>query len=476
MITLGVNISNYLLNLFGKEYLDRYREYIETDPTYFLRISPFEDETGIVDSLKKYGVELEPIEKIPLAYKIISGYSFAGKTLEFALGKYYIQSLSSMIPPLVLAPTENDVVLDLCAAPGSKSTQLSELMRNKGTLYSNEISVKRLASLVHNFEKMRATNVGVIQYKGELLSKVYENYFDKILVDAPCSALGIVQKKGEVSNWWNEKQMSKIAELQLRLLISAIKMARVGGEIVYSTCTLTVEENEYVINKVLEKYPVEILDVELPVKSVDGLTEIFGKELNPEVRKSRRIIPWEIDSEGFFIAKLKKTGKTEPTRKDRYKHKDVKILSANNSVVKETLRKVEDRFGVPFDELKKYKYILNGKDIFFIGADWSEETIEVFNRIGLKFGRFDKRGNPQLTSQAAQLFGKLITKNLIELKKKEDAEVYFGGGKIRGYETSAGQKIVKYKNYVLGAAIAVEDGLKSQFPRSLRTGNIIIKE
>ncbi len=474
MIALGVNISNYLLNLFGKEYLDRYREYIENDPTYFLRISPFEDESKIINSLKKYGVELEPIANIPLSYKIVSGYSSVGKTLDFALGKYYIQSLSSMIPPLILAPTENDVVLDLCAAPGSKSTQLSELMKNRGTLYSNEISIKRLASLVHNFEKMRATNVGVIQYKGELLSKVYENYFDKILVDAPCSALGIVQKKGEVSQWWNEKQMNKIAELQLRLLISAIKMTRVGGEIVYSTCTLTVEENEYVVNKMLEKYPVEIMDVELPVKSVEGLTTVFGKELNADVGKARRIIPWEINSEGFFIAKFKKIDKTAPTRKDRYKHKDVKILSANNPVVKETLFKVEDRFGIPFERLKEYKYILNGKDIFFVGADWKEETIEVFNRIGLKFGRFDKRGYPQLTSQAAQLFGNSITENLIELKSKEDVEVYFSGGKIRGYETSFGQKIVKYKDNILGAAVAVEDGLKSQFPRSLRTGNITI--
>ncbi|NOX18360.1 MAG: NOL1/NOP2/sun family putative RNA methylase [Chlorobi bacterium] len=474
MITLSDKISDYLLNLFGEEYLEKYKEYIGTDADYYLRISPFEDEAKVVTSLKEYDVELEPVANIPLSYKIVSGYSFAGKTLEFALGKYYIQSLSSMIPPLVLAPGENDVVLDLCAAPGSKSTQLSELMQNKGTLYSNEISIKRLASLVHNFEKMRAANVGVIQYKGELLSKVYENYFDKILVDAPCSALGIVQRKGEVSNWWNEKQMNKIAALQLRLLISAIKMARVGGEIVYSTCTLTVEENEYVINKVLEKYPVEILDVELPVKSVDGLTNIFGKELNPEVSKCRRIIPWEINSEGFFIAKLRKIDETEPTRKDRYKHKDVKILSANNGLVKEALRKVEYHFGVPFEHLKNYKYIVNGKDIFFIHSEWKEETIEVFNRIGLKFGRFDKYGNPQLTSQAAQLFGKLITKNLVELTKKEDVEVYFAGGKIRGLEKSSGQKIVKYKDYILGAAIAVEDGLKSQFPRSLRTGNIII--
>ena len=133
--------------------------------------------------------------------KVTEGSELTGKTLEHILGHYYVQSLSSMLPPIVLAPDKNDIVLDLCAAPGSKTTQLAELMHNDGTLIANEIQLSRLKALVHNIERMNIANVGVVHQKGELLSKAYGNYFDKILVDAPCSGLGIIQKKDEVTKW-----------------------------------------------------------------------------------------------------------------------------------------------------------------------------------------------------------------------------------------------------------------------------------
>ena len=151
----------------------------------------------------------------------------------------------------------NDTVLDLCSAPGSKTTQLGEMMRNNGTLISNEIALDRVKMLVFNIDRMNLINAGIIHSKGELLSKIYPDYFDKILVDAPCSGLGIIQKKNEISNWWSLKRASILGDLQLRLLIAAIKMVKEEGEIVYSTCTLTIEENELIINKVLKKYPVK---------------------------------------------------------------------------------------------------------------------------------------------------------------------------------------------------------------------------
>ena len=112
-------------------------------------------------------------------------------------------------------------------------------MNNEGTLIANEIQLRRLKALVHNVERMNIVNTGIVHQKGELLSKVYENYFDKILVDAPCSGLGIIQKKDEVTKWWDEKKVNILADLQLKLLIASIKMLKEGGEVVYSTCTLT---------------------------------------------------------------------------------------------------------------------------------------------------------------------------------------------------------------------------------------------
>ena len=474
MIELSENISDYIQSLFGEEFLNRYKEYIYSDYTPYLRISPLEHEPGFIEEqLKKYGIELEPVEPVPNAYKIISGTEFIGKTIEFTIGKYYIQSLSSMIPALVLNPTSKDKVLDLCAAPGSKSTQIAELMGNKGTFYANEISLERMKGLVFNVDKMNFVNMGIIFHKGELLSKVYESYFDKILVDAPCSALGIVQKKGEVSNWWNTKQVDKIAELQLRLLISGIKMLKVGGELVYSTCTMTVEENEYVVNKVLKNYPVELLDIELPVKSHPGFSGINEEEFHEDINKTRRIIPWEINSEGFFIAKFRKIEDTSPTRKEEIRDRNLSFISPRNPKFSKYLADIHEQFGVSMDVLNSFKYMIKKKDIYFINGNWEADNLSVFNRIGIQFGNIDKNDHAHLHTNGARALQNHITKNIIELTSEDALRQYLTGQTIKHIKEEFGQKIVKYGAYYLGTAIALRDGLKSQFPRSMRTHEIV---
>jgi len=472
LIELSENISNYLLANFGEEYLEKYKAYVESDPVYYIRTEHFQ----LPALLKKYGIILEKNNYVPNAYKILEGKEAIGKTIEFTFGKYYVQSLSSMIPPLILNPFEDEIVLDLCAAPGSKSTQLSEIMNNRGTLCVNEPNLNRIKSLAFNIDKMTRLNVSLIKQKGELLSKYLENTFDKILVDAPCSALGIVQKKGEVSNWWNVKQMGKIAELQLRLLISAIKMAKVGGEIVYSTCTLTLEENELVLNKVLKNYPVELVDIELPLPSRDAITSYEGEELNPQISKAKRIVPWEVDSEGFFISKLVKKGSTEPSKKVSLKRRDLELLRSSNSGIKKYLTDVSEWFGIPKEILGNYKYLIKGTDINFINGDWALDDTDQFLRMGIRFGNIDKRGMCHLHSLAVQHLGGFIKKNIFEIDDKEELNIYLSGGTIRKTIQPFGQKAIIYKNLFLGTAIAFNDGIKSQLPRSMRTHDIIIPD
>jgi NOL1/NOP2/sun family putative RNA methylase len=216
-----------------------------------------------------------------------------------------------MLPPIILNPARDDIVMDLCSAPGSKTTQMSEMMDNDGTLIVNEVEIDRIKSLVFNLDRMSVVNTGIIHSKGEVLSKYYHNRFDKILVDAPCSGLGIIQKKEEVSNWWSLNRVQRLQDLQTRLLIAAIKMAKVGGEIVYSTCTLSVEENEMVIDKILSKYPVEIEEVNLPVKTHNAFTKYNDLEFDKSLSKAVRILPWEINSDGFFLVKLRKVDDTD---------------------------------------------------------------------------------------------------------------------------------------------------------------------
>ena len=474
MIELSSNITNYIRTNFGENYLSNYKDYFESEYKPYLRISPFTDKEKLIEQLKRYGISLESVANLPNAYQITSGSNVVGKTLEFILGKYYIQSLSSMIPPLVLNPQEGEDVLDLCAAPGSKTTQLAELMNNKGTLIANEISTERLKSLVFNVDKMSLVNVGILHGKGELLSRQFENRFDKILVDAPCSALGITQKKGEVSNWWNVRKAEAMSDQQLRLLISAVKMCKVGGEIVYSTCTLTLEENEFVISKVLKKYPVELVEIELPVKSTPGFSTYGVEDLGDDLKKCHRILPWEINSEVFFVAKLIKRDHTEPTERSFRQERKYELIKSSSGKIKNYLDGLSKYYGIQRSVFDSYKFLIKNNDIHFVDADWYSEHLESFNRIGTRLGTIDKRGILQLNPLAAQVFGEETTQNIVEIDNITDLDIYFSGGIIRRVFEIGGQRVVKYGDYILGTAVASKEGLKSQFPRAFRTQEIIL--
>ena len=474
MIELSENISGYILNLFGDDYLKKYKEFIYSEYTPYLRFSYFlEDQNKVLRSLKKYGITLQPVPAVPNTFVVLSGVEKLGKTLEFALGKYYIQSLSSMIPALVLNPSAEDKTIDLCAAPGSKTTLLAELMSNCGTLYANEINIQRIKALVYNIDKMNYLNVGVIRQKGEILSKIYNNYFDKILVDAPCSALGIIQKRQEVSNWWSEKHADRIADLQTRLIVSAVKMVKSGGEIVYSTCTLTVEENELIINKVLKNYPVELMEINLPVESHEGITHYASDKLNPELSKTRRIVPWEVNSEGFFIAKLRKLSDTPPIGKTTAHYHGLKLINSGHKNISRYLEDIGERFGISNELFSDYKFLLKKNDIYIINREWEADDLSSFMRIGIKFGSIDKRDMIHIHTNTAQVFGKHNTKNYVEIDIDEAATYLSGGTLKKGFEIM-GQKIIKFKDEILGTAVATKDGLKSQFPRAVRTHEIIL--
>ncbi|MCB0730450.1 MAG: NOL1/NOP2/sun family putative RNA methylase [Ignavibacteriae bacterium] len=476
MIELSSNISDYIKSVLGEDFLKNYEQFVESKYPITIRLSEVpENHNSLINSLANQGIALKRIENIPNAYEVISGEENIGKTIEHTIGKYYIQSLSSMIPPFILNPTSEDVVLDLCAAPGSKSTQLAELMEYEGTLYSNEPNLSRVKALVHNLDKMNTVNMSVIKEKGELLSKIFPNYFDKILVDAPCSALGVVQKKQEVSNWWSPKSVDVISSLQLKLLISAIKMAKVGAEIVYSTCTLTVEENEYIIDKVLKKYPVKLEPFDLNLPHVNGFTKVGSYNFDESLKLTKRIIPWELKSEGFFISKLIKTDETEHiVTKNKFTKQTRSIVSSKDKRIKKYLDELSIHFGIERKVFENYKYIVNNKDINFTNSDSLEYDLSFFLRVGTKFGIIDKSDTCKLHTHAAQILGKSATKNVLKITNENDLKTYFSGGIFQLDNTQMGQKIVKYEDYFLGTGVQLENQFKSQFPRSKRTGSISI--
>jgi 16S rRNA (cytosine1407-C5)-methyltransferase len=291
-------------------------------------------------------------------------------------------------------------------------------------------------------------------------------------VDAPCSGLGIIQKKEEVSDWWSIERVEKLGDLQLRLLVAAIKMAKVGGEIVYSTCTLTLEENELILNKVLDKYPVEVLDINLPVKSHPAFTNYGEIKLSPELLKAKRILPWEADTDGFFITKLRKTGETTPPEQTIPNQKDLKFLSFNNRELKSIIKNLITEFSLSEDKLLEYQYLVKGNDVFIVSREWDDPFPGHFQRIGTKLGVIDKNKHLTLHTQGAQLFHNHIKNNIFEITEQDQLKKYFEGGIIKKENITEGQRVIKYKNYILGTAVVTKTGIKSRFPRAKRTQEI----
>ncbi len=226
-----------------------------------------------------------------------------GNTIEHTLGYYYIQEAASMIPPVVLAPKPGDVVLDMCASPGSKTTQLAQLMENQGILVANDVKGMRLAPLGLNVQRMGVRNAVITLSKGELVQGVY----NKILVDAPCSGTGTIRKSLKTVAMWNPDMIRRLAKEQKKLLSHAFSLLKPGGTLVYSTCSVEPEEDEEVVGWLLDHEPQAHTEkIDLPIQHKGAVLEFEGKVYNKEVKHCLRLWPQDNDTEGFFVAKIRK--------------------------------------------------------------------------------------------------------------------------------------------------------------------------
>jgi len=235
-----------------------------------------------------------------------------GRSLEHLLGYYYVQEIASMLPVLALEPKSHKIILDLAAAPGSKTTQIAAKMENTGTMIANDVSIGRASILVTNLERCGVSNAIITIKQGfELCKRLrQQNFsFDKILLDAPCSGEGTLRSSRATYAMWNIKSVKNLSNIQKSLLASCIELLKPNGEIVYSTCTHAPEENEEVIDFILNKFPeMKIEAIKLPVKCRNGVTNWDNKDYDKSIQKSCRIYPQDNDTEGFFVAKLRRVG------------------------------------------------------------------------------------------------------------------------------------------------------------------------
>lgn len=270
----------------------------------------------LAQSLIARGMNVDPIDKwSKVGLVIYDSQVPVGATPEYLAGQYMIQSASSFLPVVALAPREDEKIVDMAAAPGGKATYIGSLMKNTGLLVANDLKRERIKSLVQNIHRLGVRNSVVCNYDGREIPKVFGTMFDRALLDAPCSGTGIICHDGAVKMNRTQADVENTTRIQKELLLAAIDSvtatSSTGGYIVYSTCSVLVEENEAVVDYVLKKRNVKVVESGVPI-GIPGFTRMRQHRFHPSLELSRRIYPHIHNLDGFFVCKLRKVSNAIP--------------------------------------------------------------------------------------------------------------------------------------------------------------------
>ncbi len=346
-----------------------------------------------------------------------------GKRWEFFAGLFQIQEEAAMLPVHLLQPRSGETVLDMCAAPGNKTAQIALAMNHYGTVISNDLNAKRVSALKQTCERLGLSNVVMTNNNGTNL-RGDAALFDRILVDAPCSGEGTTRKIPHPCPQSNPRFCVKQQRVQQALLSKAFQLCKVGGRIVYATCTYAPEENEVVLQNMLDylgRDCIRVVRVHPPENLAfsNGLSEWDGQRFYHEITRSVRLWPQQNDTGGFFIAVLKKIG----TRKEREYQPYVPVSEwarqEQTETEKQLLADVRRRFGLPDDFFPRGCLIPDRKKEMSL-VDNSIHIPEAFrmSRIGLRF-LHQLNHESRLTHPGAMAAASSATRNVIELDEQQ---------------------------------------------------------
>ncbi|KAE8902753.1 putative 28S rRNA (cytosine-C(5))-methyltransferase [Phytophthora fragariae] len=270
----------------------------------------------LAQALIQRGVNLDPLAKwSKVGLKIYDSPVPIGATPEYLAGHYMLQSASSICAVMALAPQMNERVLDMACAPGGKTTYIAQLMKNTGTVIANDLKKQRLKATVANLHRLGVKNTSVSCYDGRKVPTLFKG-FDRVLLDAPCTGMGVIARDPSIKTQKGEKDVQRLAHLQKELLLAAIDAvdakSKTGGYILYSTCSVMVDENESVVDYALRKRCVKLVDTGLD-HGKPGFTRYQQQRFHPTVQLTRRFYPHVHNMDGFYVAKFKKYANTMPS-------------------------------------------------------------------------------------------------------------------------------------------------------------------
>lgn len=362
----------------------------------------------------------------------------------YMAGAFYMQEPSASSAVTVLRPLDGMKVLDLCAAPGSKSTQIAEKLGHTGLLVTNEINTSRCRILMENVERHGSANTVVTNCDTKYLADAFAGFFDAVLCDAPCSGEGMMRKEEEAEKQWAPELIESCAAIQEEILENAYICLNLGGVLVYSTCTLNMQENEYQILRFLKKHP----DMHMEDAGVSFGRRGFLKER--DIDKSVRIFPMD-GGEGHFVARMRKDGNRE----------DVHVpLMKSDRISKDTLNEVNALLEKPYP----YYFMKQGR--LYGGISPFYDTCKarlVRNQVLIgeeKKGRFEF---------AHHFFMSAYTDivNRYDMNE-EECRKYMHGEQIEG-NVQKGWYQMCYHGYALGGAKSDGKSLKNKYPKAFRT-------
>jgi ribosomal RNA methyltransferase Nop2 len=316
-------LAEKLFNLFTPMEAFAFFEANETPRPVVIRTNTLRtNRRSLAQALINRGVVLEPVGKwSKVGLQVFESPVPLGATPEYLAGHYILQAASSFLPVMALAPQPNERVLDMASAPGGKTTYMSALMRNTGCVIANDASKPRAKGLIGNIHRLGCKNTVVTHMDARTAFPKALGGFDRVLLDAPCTGTGVISKDPGVKTSKNERDFLAIPHMQRQLLLAAIDSvdhaSKTGGYIVYSTCSVTVEENEAVVQYVLRKRPnVKIVDTGLGDFGSPGFLSYMGKKFDAKMALTRRYFPHRENVDGFYVCKLKKTAVTPVSKTD----------------------------------------------------------------------------------------------------------------------------------------------------------------
>lgn len=451
---LPENFAAEMQNLLGDEWMLLKKALEEGTPWQGLRLNTLKI-TG-ADFLRRTGFALEPIPWTEDGY-YLRGEERPAKHPYYQAGLYYLQEPSAMSPAACLGVKPGDKVLDLCAAPGGKSTQIAAALAGKGLLVSNDNSAERVKALVWNLEHWGATNVVVTNEEPARLATVFPAYFDKILVDAPCSGEGMFRKDPRAVRSWSTYNSEVCCGMQKEILAQAARMLKPGGRLIYSTCTFSQRENEEVIADFLAHHP-DYHMVELPLA--------FGWERGFIIPQTRRIWPHKVKGEGHFLALLERREPSRSESEDGGQSSRQKGVFAGSdaTVVPEAFASFqEENLGQPLDGF----FHQQGQYLYQVPSELPALTGLKVARYGWFVGTLEKGRFTPSQALAMGLKSSAVQRKVSFSVSEPEIEKYLKGETLLR-EGSKGWTLVCLEEFPLGWAKQTGDYLKNYYPPGWR--------